>query len=616
MKDFKYELSRLPEKPGVYLMKDKDDKIIYVGKAKNLKNRVRSYFQNDANKSMKVIKMVEKIDSFEYIIVETEVEALVLESNFIKEHRPHYNILLRDDKQYPYIMITNEKFPRVMKVRSVGNDDNQYFGPYPNAFAVNDIIDLLQTIFKIRTCNLNFDKGARLKRPCLNYYIGKCDAPCVGKADEKIYMDNIKSIVDFLKGKEEKLNSYLRDQMLYYSKNLLYEKAAEYRDYLTSIQALMEKQKVTNVNGQNIDVVALFKKGPFVCAQIYFMRDGKVVDRKHFIMDDTWDDQESEIMSSFMKQFYLNTSFVPKEILVDKLPDDKDLIEDLLQDKMKRKVRIHQPQRGEKYQLVQLAFENAEKMLDEFLRKREERERKKNLGLKNLEKALGISPINRIEAYDISNTSGVNSVGSMVVYEDGKKAKKEYRKFKINTVEGPDDYGSMTEVLTRRFKRALSAETKQSGFGHLPDLIIMDGGKGHVNVAESVIESFGFDIKVIGLAKDDKHKTRAIVIQGREIDLDKNTAVYRFLYDIQEEVHRFAIDYHNKLRTSSITTSELTKIEGVGKKRLENLYKHFKSFDAIKKASVDELVECPGITKTVAQNIYDYFRSGNEDKND
>lgn len=608
MKDFKYELSRLPDRPGVYLMKDKDDKIIYVGKAKNLKNRVRTYFQSDSNKSMKVIKMVEKIESFEYIIVDTEVEALVLESNFIKEHRPHYNIILRDDKQYPYIMITREKFPRIVKVRQVNNDNNIYFGPYPNALAVNDIIDLLQTIFKIRTCNLNFDKGARLKRPCLNYYIGKCDAPCVGKSDEKTYMSNIQSVTDFLKGKEDELNDYLTGKMLEYSKNLLFEKAAEYRDYLASIRALMEKQKVTNVNGENIDVLAMYKKGPFVCMQIYFMRDGKVVDRKHFIMDDTWDDLESEITSSFMKQFYLNTSFVPKEILVGQVPDDKKIIEEILKEKMNRKVNIYQPKRGEKYQLLQMASENAKKMLDEFLQKREERERKKNLGLKNLEKTLGISQINRIEAYDISNTSGVNSVGSMVVYEDGKKAKKEYRKFKIRTVEGPDDYASMREVLTRRFKRAQNAESSDSGFGHLPELIIMDGGIGHVHLAKSIVDEFGFKIEVIGLAKDDKHKTRAIVIKDREIDLDKNTAVYRFLFDIQEEVHRFALSYHNKLRSDSITTSELTNIEGLGKKRIENLYKHFKSFKAIKEALVEELAQCDGISQKVAKNIFDYFR--------
>lgn len=608
MKDFKYELSMLPDLPGVYLMKDKDEQIIYVGKAKNLKNRVRSYFQSDSNKSLKVIKMVEKIDHFEYIIVETEAEALVLESNFIKEHRPHYNILLRDDKQYPYIMITQEKFPRIMKVRQVKNDKNIYFGPYPNAFAVNDIIDLLQSIFKIRTCNLNFDKGARLKRPCLNYYIGKCDAPCVGKADEAVYMDNVQSVIDFLKGKEDKLNSYLKNKMIEFSKELKFEKAAEYRDYLVSIQSLMERQKVTNVNANNIDIVAMYKKANFACIQIYFMRDGKIVDREHFIMDDSWNDNDNEIMTSFIKQFYLTTTYVPREILVDNIPDDLDLLEGLLKDKMERKVEIKKPLRGQKVDLLNLASANAKKMMEEFLQKRDERERKKNLGLKMLEKTLAITPIDRIEAYDISNTSGVNSVGSMVVYEEGQKAKKEYRKFKIRTVKGPDDYASMEEVLTRRFRRAIQAETRESGFGRLPDLIIMDGGKGHVNIAEEVIKSFGLDIKVVGLAKDEKHRTRALVLDDKEIDLDRNSAVYRFLYGIQEEVHRFALDYHNKLRTSSITTSELSKIDGLGKKRIEALYKHFKSFKAIKEASIEELSRCPGINKKVAENIYRYFR--------
>lgn len=608
MKDFKYELSRLPDLPGVYLMKDKQGEIIYVGKAKNLKNRVRSYFQSDNNKSLKVIKMVEKIDSFEYIIVETEVEALVLESNFIKEHRPHYNILLRDDKQYPYIMITNEKFPRLMKVRQVKKDDNIYFGPYPNAYAVNDTINLLQTIFKVRTCNLNFDKGATLKRPCLNYFIGKCDAPCVGKADEKKYNENIQRIINFLKGKEDGIYKYLNERMLEYSKELNFEKAAEYRDYMTSIDSLMERQKVTKVNSENIDIIAMSKRDKFVCVQIYFMRDGKVIDREHFIMDNNWDDEDSEIINSFMNQFYSSSTYVPKEILVDTRPTDLELIEQMLFEKMQRKVKITLPQRGDKSKLVDMAKANSSKMLLEFLTKRDQREKNKNLGLKNLENTLGIHPIHRIEAYDISNTSGVNSVGSMVVYEDGKKANKEYRKFKIRTVEGPDDYASMNEVLTRRLKRASSAESRETGFGKLPDLIIMDGGLGHVNVAKDVISSMGFDIPVIGLAKDDKHKTRAIVIDDKEIEIAKDTAVYKFLFDIQEEVHRFAIDYHKKLRSNSLMDSELTNIQGVGKKRIESLYKHFKSLEAIREASLEELEGCPNINSNVAQNIYDYFR--------
>lgn len=608
MKDFKYELSRLPDLPGVYLMKDDNDEIIYVGKAKNLKNRVRSYFTSDSNKSMKVIKMVEKINSFEYIIVENEVEALVLESNFIKEHRPHYNILLRDDKQYPYIMITNEKFPRIIKVRQVLNDKNTYFGPYPNAYAVNDIIDLLQNIFKIRTCNLNFDKGQRLKRPCLNYYIGKCDAPCIGKADEQVYNQNVEQIIDFLKGKEDNVKNYLNTKMIRYSKDLNFEKAAEFRDYQTSIDSLMERQKVTNINGENVDIIGMYKKEDFVCIQIFFMRDGKIIDREHFIMDDKWNDKSEEIMNSFMQQFYSGVSYLPKEIIVDTEPTDIKLLERMLFRIKQRKVHIHVPKRGNKVNLVNMARENAVKMLIEFLRKRDEREKTKNLGLKNLENTLNIHPLDRIEAYDISNTSGVNSVGSMVVFENGVKANREYRKFKIRTVEGPDDYASMQEVLTRRLNRAINSENTTTGFGKLPDLIIVDGGLAHVNIAEKVVSELGFSIPVIGLAKDDRHKTRAIVIDKREIDLDRNSAIYRFLYSIQEEVHRFAIDYHKNLRSKSVTTSELENIKGLGKKRIEKLYMHFKSVKAIKQASVEELEKCEGINKNVAKAIYEYFR--------
>ena len=608
MKDFKYELSRLPDLPGVYLMKNDQDEIIYVGKAKNLKKRVRSYFTPSTNKSMKVIKMVEKIDHFEYIIVENEVEALVLESNFIKEHRPHYNILLRDDKQYPYIMITNEKFPRIMKVRRVLNDKNTYFGPYPNALAVNDIIDLLQNIFKIRTCNLDFEKGQTLQRPCLNYYINKCDAPCVGKADETLYMENVSKIIDFLKGKEDYIRAYLVEQMKEQASKLNFESAAKYRDYQTSIDNLMERQKVTNVNGQNIDIIGISKRDDFACIQVFFMRDGKIIDREHFILDDKWQEDDKEIMSSFMQQFYSSVSFVPREILVSTDIDDAEVLEKMIYKIKNTKVHIHKPLRGNKVKLIEMANENAVKTIIEFLRKRDERERNKNLGLANLEKTLKIKSIHRIEAYDISNTSGVNSVGSMVVYEDGKKARKEYRKFKIKGIEGPNDYGSMKEVLDRRLKRAKNSDTKDTGFGKLPDLIIMDGGIGHVNIAIQSVRENGFNIPVIGLSKDDKHKTRAIIIDGREIELEKNTAIYRFLFDIQEEVHRFAIEYHKKLRTNSMITSELQNIEGLGKKRIENLYSHFKSIKNIKEASLEELEKCDGINKKVAKAIYDYFR--------
>lgn len=595
-------------------MKNDQGEIIYVGKAKNLRNRVRSYFRKDSNKSLKVAKMVEKIDQFEYIIVENEVEALVLESNFIKEHRPHYNILLRDDKQYPYIMITNEKFPRILKVRQVKNDKNIYFGPYPDAYAVNDIIDLLQSAFKIRTCNLDFDKGQTLKRPCLNYFINKCDAPCVGKADEDEYNSNVHKIIDFLKGKEDDLKKDISQKMDQESKQLNFEKAAIYRDYLKSIDTLMERQKVTSVNGENTDIISMYKKSKFVCIQIFFMRDGKIVDREHFIMDDKWDDSDEEIMSSFLIQFYSSSSFIPKEIIIDKEIENMDLIEKMIKSIKDVNTNIHVPKRGAKVQLVDMARKNAIKMMTEYLIKRDERERKKNLGLKNLEKVLKIKSIHRLEAYDISNTSGVNSVGSMVVYEDGKKARKEYRKFKIKTVKGSNDYLSMKEVLSRRLKRGIETDNKTTGFGKLPDLIIVDGGKGHVSMAESLIYSMDLTIPVIGLAKDEKHKTRAIVYDGMEVDLDRDTVLYKFLYDIQEEVHRFAIDYHKKLRSDSMITSQLKEIDGLGKKRIEALYKHFKTIGAIKTAEVSQLNEVEGISMKTAENIYEFFR-GQDGKN-
>lgn len=608
MKDFKYELSRLPDLPGVYLMKDIDDNIIYVGKAKNLKNRVRSYFSGDSGKSMKVIRMVEKIDHFEYIIVENEVEALVLESNFIKEHRPHYNILLRDDKQYPYIMVTNEKFPKIEKVRQVKNDGNFYYGPYPNVYAVNDTIDLLEKMYKIRDCNLNFDKGQRLDRPCLNYFIGRCDGPCIGKADEDLYMGNIEKIKTFLSGKAHVITGQLEKDMRRYSEELRFERAAECRDNIRAIEQLMERQKVTNVSDKDLDIISMYKERTYVTIQIFFMRSGKIVDREHFILENNFDEDDKDIIDSFMKQFYLDISFVPKEILLPILPSDASSIEELLSGKASRRVELKVPKRGSKLELITMATTNAKKMMLEFLRKMDEREKNKNLGLIKLEETLSIRPIKRIEAYDISNIAGVDSVASMIVYEDGKKSKKEYRKFKIRTVSGPDDYASMEEVLRRRFNRYEGEKNKGAGFGKLPSLIMMDGGKGHVHVAQKVLKEFNLPIKVIGLVKDDKHKTKGIILNDREIILDRDSAIYRFLYEIQEEVHRFAISYHNNLRSKNLFESELNKIEGLGKKRIESLLKHFKSTKSIGEASLEQLQACPSINKSIAENIYNYFR--------
>lgn len=608
MNDLRYDLSRLPDLPGVYLMKDKDDNIIYVGKAKNLKNRVRSYFNGDKNKSMKVLKMVEKIDHFEYIIVENEVEALVLESNFIKEHRPHYNILLRDDKQYPYIMLTNEEFPRIEKVRQVRNDGNEYFGPYPNAYAVNDVIRLLQNTFRLRVDKIeqNYNK---IKRPSLKQFLYKYNDPEHDYKDQKQYMENVDKVRRFLKGDVKAFIKELEEKMLSYSKNLEYERAKEYRDHIINIESLMERQKVTSVNAQNMDIVSLFKARNYVTIQVFFMRNGKIVDREHFIIENEFENNNAEILSSFMKQFYFDMTYIPKEILLLELPDEHEGIEKILSDKRGSKVKLIVPKRGEKVNYLDMATKNAKKMMLEYLKKMDNREKNKNLGLKRLEEFLGIFPIDRIEAYDISNISGVDSVGSMVVYHEGKKSKKDYRKFKIKTIEGPNDYGSMREVLTRRLKRLV--DDANTSFSKKPDLIIMDGGKGQVNVALQVVKEFNQDIKVIGLVKNDKHKTRAIIFENKEIPIESDTAIYRFLFDIQEEVHRFAINYFNTVHKKKMFESELKNIEGLGQKRISSLLKKFGSVANIKKATKEELIEVENINESVANNIIKYFGEKN-----
>lgn len=610
MKDLKYELSRLPDLPGVYLMKDENDEIIYVGKAKNLKNRVRSYFNSDSGKSMKVIKMVEKIDHFEYIIVENEVEALVLESNFIKEHRPHYNILLRDDKQYPYIMLTNEDFPRIEKVRQVKNDGNEYFGPYPNAYAVNDVIRLLQNTFRLRL-NKGIQSYNSRKRPPLKDFLYKYNDPTHDYNDRERYLENVEKVRSFLRGNTKELTDKLESKMLEYSKNLEFERASEYRDHINSINQLMERQKVTTVGLDNRDIVSMVKARNYVTIQVFFMRNGKIIDREHFIIKNEFNDSDADILSSFMKQFYIDMTYIPREILIVENPAEQEIIEKILFEKKGKKVSIKVPKRGEKVGYIEMATKNAQKMMYEYLKKIDDRERNKNLGLKKLEDLLDIHPLDRIEIYDISNISGVDSVGSMVVYEQGRKAKKDYRKFKIKTVEGPDDYASMREVLTRRFTRLMDAENSNNSFSKRPDLVIMDGGKGQVNAAISVLNSFNLKIPVIGLVKDDKHKTRGIILDNNELNIDKDSAIYRFLYDMQEEVHRFAINYHNTVRKKKLFESELKKIDGLGEKRIIALLKHFGSINKIKEASKEQLKEVDLINENIADNIIKYFGEKN-----
>lgn len=610
MFDIQEELKKLPDLPGVYLMKNSEGEVIYVGKAISLKSRVRSYFNKDASKHPKVIAMVSHIHSFSYLIVDNEVEALVLESNLIKEKRPKYNILLRDDKSYPFIKITKEPYPRLQKTRRVLNDGGTYFGPFPNAFAVNELIDLIHEIYPLRTCNLDFRKGARLKRPCLNYFIGRCLAPCVGKADEALYLKNIEVIEAFLKGKSDHLIHYLRSRMEGHSEKQEYEMAIKYRDYLNTVDIVLQKQKISNLKGQDIDMISVVKEDQIVCFQIFYMRGGRVIDAHHFITEDEYDSEYAELMSAFIKQYYLDVSYIPREVLVEYEPIDLDSIREFLRQKKGSLVHIQIPKRGEKVDLLKMVRQNALENLNKYKESKKRRERIRPLGLEHLEGALGLEGLHRIEAYDISNTSGVQSVGSMVVFEEGIKETKEYRKFKIKSIEGSDDYGSMREVLQRRFRRWEVEKHTGTGFGSTPDILLIDGGIGHVHTAQEVLDAFQLEIPVCGLVKDEFHNTRALIYQDREYPLKLGSAVYRFLYGIQEEAHRFAIDYHKKLRSKSLTGSVLDEIPGIGPMRRQSLLRHFQSVEGIRRASVEELMNAPKMNRRAAESVHHYL---NED---
>lgn len=610
-KELKEKLKELPDLPGVYIMRDKEDEIIYVGKAISLKKRVRQYFDNNKNKGAKVLAMVSHIDHFEYIIVENEVEALVLESNLIKKNRPKYNIVLRDDKQYPYIKITNEKFPRIQKVRQILDDGAWYFGPYPDAYAVNDSIDLFHIYYPFRTCNLDFSKGQKLKRPCLNFFIKKCKGPCIDKEDQKVYDQAILDVKEFLENKSSQILDWISLKMNEESHKLNFEMAAIYRDYYKALQTIAQRQKVTDSTKDDMDIIAMSKGSSLIIMQVFFMRDGKIVDREHFVIKNDYRESDNEIFSSFLKQFYLDIIYVPKEILIESEPDDLETINEFLNQKKASKVYIHKPKLGKKKDLINMAFTNANDMRIKYEKRLERKDRKKNASVNYLKEILGLKEINRIEAYDISNTSGVLSVGSMVVFEDGFPAKKEYRKFKIKTVEGANDYESLKEVISRRFDQGFKQRENSNtttGFGKFPDLILMDGGKGQVNAAEEILNKLNLDIAVAGLVKDDFHKVRGIIYKDIEIPINPRHPLYKLIYEIDEEAHRFAINYHRKLMSNTMKNSQLDQIKGVGEKTKTNLYKHFKSIENIKKASVEELTEVPLVGKKQALEIYKYFK--------
>ncbi|OPJ54964.1 excinuclease ABC subunit UvrC [Alkalithermobacter paradoxus] len=601
MFDIKDRLKTLPDLPGVYLMKDKDNKVIYVGKAVSLKNRVRQYFQSSKNHSQKVVSMVSNIQEFEYIITDSELEALILECNLIKKYRPKYNVLLRDDKTYPYIKVTlNEKYPRVLKVRKIEKDKAKYFGPYTNITAVNDTLDVIRELYPVRTCSIDIERAIqRNQRPCLNFHIKKCLGPCTGNIDDEKYNKMISDIVTFLSGKGQNLITNLKEEMKEASLNLEFEKAASIRDRIKSLEEILEKQKVTSTdNLLDQDVIGMAKAHDEACIQVFFVRDGKVVGREHYIFDNIMNSDRKEILSSFIKQFYSSDIFIPREIIIEDEIEDIDIIIDWLTSKKGQKVSIKSPKRGDKKELVEMVRKNALEYLEKFSNAKKVSLEKTVGSLEKLKDLLELDKLpNRIEAFDISNIQGVDSVGSMVVITNGKKDKKEYRRFKIKSVTGPNDYASMQEIVYRRFKNQ-----------NHPDLILLDGGKGHVSAVSKVLSELNIDIPLWGMYKDNKHKTKGLVSLDKEIELDKSSNLYKFIASIQEEVHDFAIKYHRSLRDKNIKKSILDDIPNVGAKRKQNLIMHFKSIDNIKNASLEELESVEGMNKSAANSVYEFFR--------
>ncbi len=615
MYDLEERLKSLPEMPGVYIMKDKSDEIIYVGKAINLKKRVSQYFNNSKNHSLKVMNMVKNISDFEYIIVNNEVEALILESNLIKKNRPKYNIILRDDKQYPYIKVTvNEKYPRILKTRKLERDGAKYFGPYPSAYSVNEAIKVFHDIFPIRDCKLNLNKLPDNFRPCLNYHIGRCKGPCIGMADEDEYNQMIDQIVRFLSRKDNAILEKLEYDMKNASDTLNFELASIYRDRIQALLVLVEKQNMSNPDLTEEDIIAIARGIEEVLVQVFFVREGKIIGREHYILEDNLSTDRPEIIASFIKQFYSGANFIPKEIIVEEEISDQSLIEEYLSDLKGNRVKITVPKRGDKLELVDMAKKNALDMLnkygDKFLRKHRENMK----ALEELQYVLDLEEVpSRIEAYDISNINGVGNVGSMVVFEKGEAKKTDYRRFKIKTLDYQDDYKSMEEVLRRRFLRGIESnndENKSNSFSIFPDLIMVDGGKGHVNMARSLLRELGINIEVCGLVKDDFHKTRGIIYKNREINLDKDSLAFKLIYRIQEEAHRFAISYHRSLRSKDMFKSELDGINLIGEKRKINLMKYFGSISKIKAASIEELNKVPGMTQKASESLYNHFNKG------
>ncbi|WP_081580835.1 excinuclease ABC subunit UvrC [Peptoanaerobacter stomatis] len=594
-------ISKLPSSSGVYLMKNKEGKIIYVGKAVSLKNRVRQYFQSQTNMQAKVRAMVSHIDEFEYIVTDSEMEALILENNLIKEYKPPYNILLRDDKTYPYIKITiSEDYPRVIKTRRIEKDGAKYFGPYSNAFIVNDIIEIIHSTFPIRNCKRNIQKSIEKKeRACLNYYIKTCLAPCLGTVDKDEYMEMIYEIIEFLESKNDRLVETLKDKMYQASMKQDYEKAMIYRDKIQGIKEMLEKQKIVSTsNTTDKDFLAIEKNEEMSCIFMFFVRGGKVVGTENFIFDKDNNGEKDDIMQSFLKQYYINTGYIPKEIYINQQFEDMELLSKVLTNKKEQNVTIKVPQKGDKKDMIDLVCQNAQ----ETIKRREAVKKSEQQKTKDISYELKVlldidKDIHKIESYDISNIQGVDSVGGQVVFIDGKKSPKLYRRYKIKTVQGANDYASMEEILSRRIKHE-----------DLPDLILLDGGKGQVNVVRRLFERENINIPVFGMYKDDNHKTMGLCSDKELFELKKHTKLYTFIASIQEEVHRFAIDYHKSLRDKKVSYSQLDNIKGIGNKRKMSLLKHFDNIEQIKKATLEELLQVGSMDKKSATAVYDYFK--------
>ena len=605
------ELKKLPGKPGVYLMHDEKDAIIYVGKAISLKNRVRQYFQSSRNKGAKIEQMVTHISRFEYIVTDSELEALVLECNLIKEHRPKYNTMLMDDNTYPFIKVTvNEPFPRVMMARRMKKDKAKYFGPYTSAGAVKDTIELIRKLYHIRSCNRSLPKDIGKERPCLNYHIHQCHAPCQGYISREEYRKSIDEVVRFLNGNYDPILKELEEKMLDASENLEFEKAIEYRELLASVQKIAQKQKITDTAGDDRDIIAMASEGEDAVVQVFFIRGGRLIGRDHFYLKIAENDTKSEILSSFIKQFYAGTPYIPAELMLPEEIEDQEIIEEWLTTRREHKVRLRIPKKGTKEKLVELAQKNAQMVLKND-KERLKREEGRTIGaVKELGKILGLTGIIRMEAYDISNTNGFDSVGSMVVYEHGKPKRNDYRKFKIKSVQGPDDYASMNEVLTRRFEHGLRErqdESETGGFQAFPDLIMMDGGRGQVNIALEVLEKLNLHIPVCGMVKDDNHRTRGLYFNNVELPIDRNSECFRLITRIQDEAHRFAITFHRQLRSKGQVHSILDDIPGVGPARRKDLMRSFENIEAIRNATVNDLKELPSMNEKSAQEVYKFF---------